>query len=465
MTTATAQIEIPQPKIIWAPSPKQIEFLAAPENEVLYGGAAGGGKSDALLIDALGLNQGALEYPTYSAIIFRKTFPNLADLVDRSRELYPQISPGAKYNQQDKEWRFPSGAKVRFGYLSHVKDRYEYQGQAFQYVGFDELTQHETDIGYKYLLSRLRDGRTSLDTYLRATCNPGGFGHSWVKERWLIADEGGATQHVIDLPDPKTGGTRPWHRRFIPARVTDNPYLAGTDYESQLHLLTEMERKALLDGRWDVAEIVGSIYQDEMTQMYTEGRVLNIPIEKGYPVVTFWDLGRNDQTAVWFMQYIGMEKRFIGYIAESFKTITWWGKAVRDWGEAKGVRFEEHFMPHDVTVQQLSLNNESRQAMFERVGVSPIQVVPRIDQLEEGIEMTRQFMSTCYFDKSGCSEGLKALANYRRKYDEGNDTYSRVPLHNWASNGADAFRQAAQSWLQPSARNMSAYEPDEDPGY
>ena len=421
-----------QPKIIWEPSPKQIEYLAAPEQEVLYGGAAGGGKSDSLLIDALGLNQQATNYSSYRAILFRKTYPELTDLVDRSRELYTQIVPGAYYNTQEKEWRFPSGAKIRFGYLDHVQDRYRYQGQAFQFIGFDELTQHETDIGYKYLISRLRGVETSLKWYVRATCNPGGFGHAWVKDRFQIPDEGTAVQFVVDLPDPKTGGTRQWHRRFIPARVTDNPYLAGTEYESQLHLLSDMEKRALLDGRWDVAEIIGAIYQDELNDAHMNGRVLNIPIETTYPVYTFWDLGRNDQTAVWMMQYIGMEKRFIGYRAESFKTITWWGTELRKWAEQKNVRFEEHFMPHDVTVQQLSLNNESRKSMFERVGITPITVVPRIEQLEEGIEITRQFLTTCYFDRAGCAEGLKALANYRRKLDEANDTYSRIPLHNWA---------------------------------
>lgn len=434
---------------IWIPQPKQVEFLAAAEDEVLYGGAAGGGKSESLLIDALGGHQDAIEYPSYRAILFRKTYPELVDLIDRSKELYKQIAPGAKYNGTDKEWRFPSGAAVRFGYMARPTDRFEYQGHEYAYVGWDELTQQETDAGYKYLLSRLRTTETRLSVYVRATCNPGGVGHAWVKDRWQVPDDGAAIAFMIDLPDPRTGGTRTWHRRFIPARIADNKYLANTDYASQLHMLSEIERKALLDGRWDVVEIVGAIYQDQITEAYAQKRVTSIPIERTLPVYTGWDLGRNDHTAVWMMQYVGMEKRFVGYHAKRFQTISYWGRYITDWAKEHKVIVEAHYMPHDVEVKQLSLSNASRREMFEQMGVSPIHVVERIPRLEDGIDMTREFLTGCYFDAGRCAEGLKALANYRRQYNETNDTYSLTPLHNWASNGSDAIRQLAQGFMPP----------------
>ena len=88
-------------KCLWTPTPKQEEFLSSPFDELLYGGSAGGGKSDALLIDALGLNQGALNWNRYKAILFRKTFPELSELVDRSKAIYPLIMPGADYSKTD----------------------------------------------------------------------------------------------------------------------------------------------------------------------------------------------------------------------------------------------------------------------------------------------------------------------------------------------------------------------------
>lgn len=450
---------------VWIPQPKQSEFLSAPEDEVLYGGAAGGGKSDSLLIDALGLQQGAIEYPSYRAILFRKTYPELVDLIDRSKELYKQISPSAKYNGTDKEWRFPSGAAVRFGYMGRPSDRYEYQGHEYAYIGWDELTQHETDAGYVYLLSRLRTTETQLTEYVRSTCNPGGVGHSWVKDRWAVPDAGTSTGFVIDLPDPKTGETLKWHRRFIPARISDNQYLANTNYESRLHMLSEMERKALLDGRWDVIEIVGAIYQDQINEAYSQGRITSVPIEQTLPVYTAWDLGRNDETAVWLMQYVGREKRMVGYHAKRFQTISYWGRYVTDWAKEHQVILERHYMPHDVEVKQLSLNNASRKEMFEQMGVEPITVVPRIPRIEDGIDMTREFLNGCYFDAGRCKEGIKALANYRREYDEANDTYSLTPKHTWASNGADAIRQFAQGFTPPRIGGSGDYIPAAMPSY
>ena len=125
---------------LWSPTDKQQEFLSSSFDEVLYGGSAGGGKSDALLIDALGLQQNALRWNRYKAILFRKTFPELGELVDRSKAIYPLIFPGATYSMAEHEWRFPSGAKILFGYMDKDEDRYKHQGSEYQWVGWDELT-------------------------------------------------------------------------------------------------------------------------------------------------------------------------------------------------------------------------------------------------------------------------------------------------------------------------------------
>lgn len=425
------------PKILWQPTAKQSEFLAAPEDEVLYGGAAGGGKSDSLIIDALGLQQRAITKPHYRGILFRRTFPELREVIDRSREIYPAVVPGAVYNESAKEWRFPSGAKLEYGFLENETDRFRYQGRQYQYVGWDELTHWASPVAYDYLLSRTRTPDPDLTCYTRATTNPGGFGHEWVRERWQIDDEGNPTRFAVDVE-----GRKIW-RRFIPAKLIDNPHLATSGYRERLLTLSELERRALLEGRWDVVDLQGAIYAEELKALYLAGHIVEeIPIEPTIPVNTFWDLGRNDTTAIWFHQRVGMENRFIDYYETNGEGLAHYVKVL----QARGYLYGTHYLPHDVEVTELT-TNRSRKQVLEEAGVRPLEVVPRVREITEGIEMTRQALPSCWFDKRRCKEGLKALQAYRREWDERQQVFRARPLHDWASNGADAFRQFAQGYV------------------
>ena len=158
--------------VVWRPQPRQAEFMSRPEPEALYGGAAGGGKSDALVIEALR----QVHIPHYRALILRKTYPQLSDLVDKSQVYYHRAFPQAQYNATAHVWNFPSGAKIYFGSMQYTKDRTNYQGKAFDFIGFDELTHFEWE-EYSYMMSRNRPTGPGTRVYMRATTNPGGIGH------------------------------------------------------------------------------------------------------------------------------------------------------------------------------------------------------------------------------------------------------------------------------------------------
>lgn len=219
--------------------------MSRPEFEALYGGAAGGGKSDAILMEALR----QVDKKKYKCLILRKTFPQLEELIDRANELYPKIFPKARYNESKHIWTFPSGAKIKFGSLQHTKDKTKYQGHQYQLIIFDELT-HFQYSEYVFMMSRCRSKDGSIRCYVRATANPGGIGHGWVKDRFITAME--PMQRKYELLDVN-GEKMIMDRIFIPASVFDNKALLENNpmYIATLAMLPEAEKKAFLLGDWD----------------------------------------------------------------------------------------------------------------------------------------------------------------------------------------------------------------------
>jgi len=236
--------------VVWSPQPRQAAFMARAEYEALYGGAAGGGKSEALVLEALR----QVDIPHYKGLLLRKTYPELEELIGKSQNYYPLIYPKAKYNEAKHSWTFPSGAKVIFGDLHRTQDKLKYQGRAYDYIAFDELT-HFTLEEYIYLISRNRPNGPGTRCYIRASANPGGVGHGWVKDRFITPAPPMTTMwtdHEYVTPEGKRVVGR-LSRIFIPASVFDNKALldANPEYITRLASMPEAEREALLYGNWD----------------------------------------------------------------------------------------------------------------------------------------------------------------------------------------------------------------------
>jgi len=245
--------EAKQDVIFSANEGPQEDFLAAAETDVLYGGAAGGGKSYAMLVDPLRYAHRA----AHRGLIIRRSMPELRELIDKSRELYPKAFPGCKYKEVEKLWNFPSGAKIEFGFLERDADVYRYQGQAYSWIGFDEIAHLATEFSWNYLASRLRTTDPEIVPYMRCTANPGGIGSTWVKKRYIDP----APPHESFI------GQDGLSRKFIPARLQDNPFLAYDGrYEKMLQALPPTQRQQLLDGNWDVAE--GAAFTEFVPQLH-----------------------------------------------------------------------------------------------------------------------------------------------------------------------------------------------------
>ena len=243
------QKHINQQEVVFKPNTgPQTDFLASAEREVFYGGARGGGKSYAMLVDPLRY----CDKTHHRALLLRRTMPELRDLITHSQRLYNRAFPGAKWREQEKEWRFPSGAKIEFGYAENMTDALRYQGQSYTWIGIDELPQYPSPDIYNFLRSSLRSVDPEIPVFMRSTGNPGNIGSQWVREMFVNPAEPNKTFN-LEISTPT--GTKRITRRFIPAKLQDNPYLMQTDdYYAMLASLPEIQRKQFLDGDWDAFE-------------------------------------------------------------------------------------------------------------------------------------------------------------------------------------------------------------------
>lgn len=197
--------------------------------------------------------------------------------------------------------------------------------------------------------------------------------------------------------------------------------------------------------------VEGAYYAKELTKAEKEGRICDLPIIPGVPINTFWDIGMNDTTSIWFHQQIGPWHHFIDFYENSGEQSAFYAGVLRE----KGYRYGRHYLPHDgVNTEWGGSGNLTRLQVLNNLGVKPTELVERIENIGDGIDMVRQVFSRCRFDRTRCGEfkpgegrgGLPALIAYQKKWNETTSAWHDYPFHNWASNGADAFRMFAQGF-------------------
>jgi len=410
--SAALQLDLKTPEVF-------LPLYAPKRYKVLYGGR-GGAKSwaiaDALIVKAWEQPLLILCTRELQRSIKESVHKLLSDRIEHN-------GFGSEYEILNNEIRGKNGSRFIFAGLRHnVAEIKSTEGVDICWV---EEAEKVTDESWKTLIPTIRKPSSEIwisfnprlltdATYQRFVLNP-------PPEAWV---------QKVSWRD------NPW---FPGVLKMEMEYLKSKDYEEYMHVW-EGELKMFADG---------SIYRKQLEKARKDNRVTSVPIENGVEVHTFWDLGRNDHTAIWFMQNVGREYRFVDYYSARFEDIEHYARVIKD----KGYLYGTHWMPHDVEAQMLGMK-ANRKVLFEQAGVKPIEVVSRVADLMDGIAQVKQIFDSCWFDAVRCDEGIKALANYSRSYDDERDTYSERPVHNWASNGSDAFRMFAQGFKDTSKPNL-----------
>lgn len=185
------------------------------------------------------------------------------------------------------------------------------------------------------------------------------------------------------------------------------------------------------------ASVEGAYYSEQMAKAEAEGRICKVPYDPSLPVETWWDLGMDDQMAVWFIQRFRKEKRAIDYLEKSGEGLAYYARQLNE----RGYTYSRHCMPHDIAVRELG-TGKARKEVAENLGIRPIVIAPKLE-VADGIEAVRNELNSFWFDETKCADGIKALKNYHKEWDDDKGVWLARPRHDWSSHGADGFRTGA----------------------
>ena len=225
-------------------------------------------------------------------------------------------------------------------------------------------------------------------------------------------------------------------------KASDTQYVDKGELDFAAGDMSEEEYAQEYECSWEAA-IRGAYYGKIMESITKKDQVTSVPYESSVPVITAWDLGIDDMTAIWFCQRVGKEIRLIDYYESSGVGLNHYVQVLRE----RDYTYGDHYLPHDVRVKEMS-SGKSRLDVLRSLGLTQIRVVPKIS-LEDGINAVRTILTRCWFDAKSCNRGVEALRQYRTDYDDRTQTYRNRPLHDWTSHPCDAFRYLAISLHDP----------------
>lgn len=303
--------------------------------------------------------------------------------------------------------------------------------------------------GTQFFFEGLRHNGDNLKSYE-------GVDYAWVEEAQVVSRSSWETL----IPTIRKDGSEIWvsfnpmlttdetYQRFVvnppPDSIVieinwrDNPWFPEVLNQERLYLATKDPDAYLNVWEGRCRQILeGAIFASELRAADAEGRITRVPIERGVPVNTFWDLGHADLTTIWFAQPVGMEFRIIDYYQNQFKDIPHYLKTLQE----RGYLYGTHFLPHDAHHRQLSAGGRTIKMQVEAGKLGRVTVIPRVQYKKQGIQAARAVFSLCWFDEGRCADGLQALRHYRYEKDQETGQYKKEPNDDWACHAADAFQQ------------------------
>ena len=417
-------------RISWQPQPKQEIALSSNNDEILYGGARGGGKTMAgmvwLLYD--------IQYPFYRALTIRKNADDLKDWIDRAKEMYKPVRGEVVGNPP--EIRFPRGGIIRTGHLKDENAYMKYQGHQYHKMVLEELSQIPREKDYLKLIGSNRSPNPEIKPQVFCTTNPDEPGYEWIKSRWDIPD----MPDFNKVYEVKTAEGK--RLIFIPAKLEDNPILMAAD-PNYIKYLEELKTKdfelyqAWRLGNWKGFGVEGSYYRRQLVQAEENGRITDVPYDEGLEVHTWCDLGVGDSFCIGYFQVSGLQWRWIDY--DEFEGESIFQAIARMKG--KKYRYGRHFAPHDIEVRDLSSGSvekpdlRSRWEIAKENGVN-YEIIGGVSAGDK-IDVLRSKFSVLWIDKTKCDLGLKRLRRYHKEFDDKRGIFKDIPVHDINSHCAD----------------------------
>lgn len=294
--------------VVWKPmAGSQEAFLAStPIFEVLFEGTRGGGKTDCLIM-SFGLQVGKGHGSAWKGVLFRQTYKQLTDVISKTQKWIPQIWPDAKFNHSEHVWTWPSGEKLLLRQFKKADDYWNYHGHEYPWIGWEELCNWSSDDGYKRMFSCCRSSTKGMPRMVRATTNPYGPGHNWVKARFRLP---GSNMIVIKDATDEDGRIEP-PRLSIRSHIDENIALleADPDYKQKIaaSARSSAERKAWLEGSWDI--VAGGMFDDVWDPKYN--CVLPFDVPENWKIFRSFDWGASKPFSIgWWAISNGEDLKF-----------------------------------------------------------------------------------------------------------------------------------------------------------